>query len=250
MENYNHFVVIAAGENPDELMKRYESGNEKTVVIYKEDAEKLRRQHIEMAKAYKEVDLNEFERLQIEDIIETLEEQTLEEFWNDFIAEQDVIDEDENGNITVLDDSSIKFSSYNIGKNLSAPFILKNGELSFQDKKGNVDWDRIHLFESERLYYERVWEIVMDGEEPKNDDEMKIKRTMGNRKDYFSFFGDKYTYAAHCSAFWGYAFLSEETGWVELNPERHQIEWVLSYYEDFIKPLPENTLLTIYECRK
>ena len=250
MENYNHFVVIVAGENPDELMKRYDSGDEKTVVFYKKDAEKLRGQHIEMAKAYREVELSEFEKLQIEDIIETLEEQTIEEFWEDFTSEQNVIDEDDEGNITVADDSNIKFTSYNIGKNLSAPFVLKDGRLSFQDKKENVNWERIHMFKLDFDYYCRVWEIVMEGDTPANDDEMKIKRNMGNRKDYFSFFGDKHTYAAHCSAFWGYAFVSEETGWVELTPEKHQVEWVLNYYEDFIKPLSDNTLLTIYECRK
>ena len=114
MENYNHFVVIAAGENPDELMKRYESGNEKTVVFYKKDAEKLRSQHIEMAKAYRQVELSEFEKLQIEDIIETLEEQTIEEFWEDFTSEQDVIDEDNEGKRRIIEIDIDEINSKNI----------------------------------------------------------------------------------------------------------------------------------------
>lgn len=250
MENYNHFVAIVAGENPEELMSKYARDNVKTATIYIKDAETLRLKHIEMAKAYMNGNLNEFERLQLEDIIETLEEQTAEEFWKDYKEEQTIIEEDEDGNIVVEDDSDVMFSSYNVGKNLSMPFITNDGQTSFQERVKNINWERIHLFPLDVEYYERVWEIVMDGDTPKDEKESKIKRTMGNQKDYFSFFGNKETYASHCSAFWAYAFLSEETGWVELSPNKEQIDWVLGYYDNFIETLPENTLLTVYECRK
>ena len=248
MENYNHFVTIVAGDNPEELIQGYSEGQTQTKVIYKADAGTMRRQHIELAKSIKNTDLSEFEMLQIEDIIETLEEMSIDEYWDDYKEELDIISEDEEGNITVIDDSNVKFSSYNIGKNLSTPFILHDGRISFQAKDKEINWERNHLFDKE--YYERVWELAMENSEPKDENEAKIKRNMGNRKDYFSFFGDKETYAVHSSAFWGYAFLSEKTGWVELSPEKNQIDWVMNYYENFIKPLPQDTLLTIYECRK
>jgi hypothetical protein len=188
------------------------------------------------------------EKLELEDIIETLEGQTVSEFWEDYKEEQNILAEDGEGNILVVDDSEIKCTSYNIGKHLSTPFILNDGQVVFQARNEDINWERNHLYD--KAYYERVWELIMDNAEPANEDETKIKRTMGNQTEYFRFFGNKETYAIHSSAFWGYAFLSEETGWVELTPEKGQIEWVMNYYETFIKPLPKNTLLTIYECRK
>lgn len=245
MNNYEHFVTIVAGNNPDELMKRYIKGETEYATVKKEDAHRLKENHINMAKAYLNTDVTEFEKLELEDIIESLELMTDDEFFESLKEENDI---DENGNVLIYDDSNIMVTSYNIGKNLSMPFITINGEETFQTLKKNIDWQKIHL--KDKAYYERVWEITMEGSEPSNDDEMKIKRMMGNRQEYFSFFKNKETYASHCSAFWGYAFVSEETNWVELTPNKNQIDWVLGYYDTFIKPLPENTLLTIYECRK
>lgn len=45
------------------------------------------------------------------------------------------------------------------------------------------------------------------------------------------------------------AFVSEETGWIEQLDE-DQEQWVLMFYDRFIKPLPETTKLKIYNFRK
>ena len=83
---------------------------------------------------------------------------------------------DDEGNILVVDDSDIKFSSYNIGKNLSLPFTLKDGTTSFQVRKGDIDWNKMHLHEYDM--YIRTWELAMEGEAPLNDIEKKIKKNM------------------------------------------------------------------------
>lgn len=247
MENYNHFVVIVAGENPDELMQQYLYDNSEIEILYKkEDAHKLKLQHIEMAKALLNNTDSEYEKMELEDIILTLNSQTDEEFFEDLADDYDI---DEEGNIIGTSNEN-KFETYNIGKNLSTPFILKDGRTKFQALKNDINWDRIHLFGMDMDFYRRVWEISVEGDTPQNDTEIEVKKNMGNKKSYFAFFGDKETYACHSSAFWGYAFLSEETGWIELTCDKSQIEWVMNYYDTFIKPLPENTLLTIFECRR
>ena len=73
---------------------------------------------------------------------------------------------------------------------------------------------------------------------------------MKNRTMYFSKFKTKENYVIHSTAFWGYAFLSEKTGWKELEEHMNQFDWVSHFYDNFIKPLDENTLLTIFECKK
>lgn len=247
MNNYEHFTAIVAGDNPFEKMEQHISKPpvEKVVLYKKEDAGYLKKQHLEVAKQYYDNTKDEYERYELEDIILTLENQTDAEFFADLSEDKEL---DENGNIIGYPEEEGFFSSYNLGRNLSLPFTLKNGDIVFQAKKGDVDWDKMHL--NDFQIYFRTWELAVEGDEPLNDVERKVKENMQNRSEYFAFFKDKDTYAAHCSAFWGYAFLNENGEWNELTFDKNQIDWVLNYYNTFIKPLSDDTLLTIFECRK
>ena len=90
----------------------------------------------------------------------------------------------------------------------------------------------------------------MEGKEPKTEEDKIVYENMKNRKAYFEKYGDKKTYVISNTAFWGYAFLSEKEGWKELEPNVNQFIWVSQFFDRFIEPLDDNTLLTIYECVK
>jgi hypothetical protein len=247
MNNYEHFTAVVAGDDPYSLMEEYEEKKleKPQIKYYYKDAGVMKAQHLQMAKAFLSNAETDYERLELLDIIETLETQTNEEFWADLSADYEL---DDDKNILTTENENVKFSSYNLGKNLSLPFTLKNGNTAFQARKGDIDWEKMHLNDYE--IYSRTWELVVDDDKPMNDIEEKVKANMKNRNDYFAFFKDKTTYAAHCSAFWGYAFLHENGEWEELTIEKNQIDWVLNYYYTFIEPLSDDTLLTIFECRK
>jgi hypothetical protein len=71
---------------------------------------------------------------------------------------------------------------------------------------------------------------------------------MKNRIAYFENFKDKETYISWSTSFWGYAFV-DQNNWYDMDTEKMgQIEWVNSFYDKYIKKLPENTRITIYEC--
>ena len=70
---------------------------------------------------------------------------------------------------------------------------------------------------------------------------------MKNRMAYFDNFEDREHYIASMTAFWGLAFV-DKSGWYELDGKQKQFDWVVNFYDRFIKPLPDDTLLTIYEC--
>ena len=81
----------------------------------------------------------------------------------------------------------------------------------------------------------------------------RFEKEHKNMKDYGAYlkkFGDKETYLVSSTAFWGYAFVSDKVDWQELRDNVNQFEWVSKFYERFIEPLSEDTLITIFECRK
>ena len=130
----------------------------------------------------------------------------------------------------------------------SMPFITLGGKEQFQAKKNEIDWDKIHL--NGGNVYERVWEMVFEDSEPRDDNERNMYENMKNLTTYLKKFETKENYMLSNTAFWGYAFLSKETGWVDARNEENQFKWMKEYYDRFIKDLPEDTLLTIFECSK
>ena len=141
-----------------------------------------------------------------------------------------------------------KWSSYNIGKLFSMPFLTKDGREVFQARKSEIDWPHIHLNGGD--IYARAWEMVMDASDPRNDYEWTIYENMKDKRTYFEKFETKENYVTSNTAFWGYAFLSDKTGWIDASAEEDQFAWMSNFYDMFIKNLPNDTLLTIYECKK
>ena len=249
---YNHFITIVAGDDPEKLMGEYDKNLqvEPYVVYAKKDAEKLRNQYLNYYKALvRELTGKNGLEEDAEDakkMLDLIEHQTVEKFF-DALASPYYRDK-KTGDAISTDNPDGKWSSFAMGQFLSVPFINLDGDEKFQEIKDNIDWPLIHL--NNQDVYERAWEMVMDGSEPRNEDERNIYENMKNRTFYFSKFGEKENYVASSTAFWGYAFLSEETGWLELEDDMDQFVWMTNYYDHFIKPLPGNTLLTIYECVK
>ena len=89
----------------------------------------------------------------------------------------------------------------------------------------------------------------MNNSKPQNEYEQQIFDNMQDKKSYFKKFETKENYVASNTAFWGYAFVSDMTGWLDADG-KDQFTWMKTFYDMFIKNLPDDTLLTIYECRK
>lgn len=245
--NYNHFVCIVAGDNYKELLQPYNSANETEYrVVYElKDATLLKDKYIEFNESLLNIDdlLDTYR----EDTLERLKiakEQTSEDFFYDFTYEYE---HDEDGNAISNKNPNAKYSSYGIGQIFSVPFILKNGKTSFTAKKSDIDWDKMHNHDIE--VYEAAWDMIMADKKPETEEEHIIYDNMKNRTKYFESFGNRETYVASNTAFWGYAFLSEDTGWIDMDTYE-QFTWMISFYDAFIKNLPDNTQLTIIECRK
>ena len=249
IDQYNHFVAIVAGDNPEVLMSPYDK-NIKTEprVVYKyADAGLLRDQYIKVYKSIISSDAipdGPFKE-DAKDKLAIIESQTPQEFYYDLTDEYE--HDEKTGDAITNENQDGRWSSYRLGKLFSVPFILNDGTEKFQAKKSDINWELMHLHGGE--IYERAWEMVMEGSEPVNDYEKQIYENMKARTAYFEKFGTKENYVLSNTAFWGYAFVSKN-GWVELDDGMDQFVWVRNFYESFIDPLPDDTLLTIYECQK
>lgn len=247
-DDYQHFVCIVAGDNPDELMRPYDRREEEEPYVrYRyQDAAKIKEKYVELYEGILNSDEETIDKEELEDIVNDLKEMSVEEFYEE-LTEGLTID-DETGDAISTENRQGMFSYYELGKWLSVPFLLKGGREVFQAKKSDINWDKIHLGGGD--IYRKTWEMVMEGVEPSTDYEKTIYDNMKDKETYFKKFETKENYVVSNTAFWGYAFLSEKTGWVDASDTNDQFVWMAEYYNMFIKNLPDDTLLTIYECKK
>lgn len=246
MDNYNFFETIVAGENPQELMKPYDKKIKvDEYIVYKfEDAKKLKEKTISVYNNILLTDIPEVTKEYYKDEINDLKEMSDEDAF--FYLTYDYT-YDENNNAVSRDNPNGKYSFYQTGKLFSVPFITNDCREIYQARKGEIDWNKMHLNGTE--IYEIAWDMVMNNRKPRTDYEKQIYENMKNRTAYFQSFGNKENYIIHSTAFWAYAFV-DENGWYELESDINQFDWVSNFYEKFIEPLDDNILLTIYECKK
>ena len=246
MENNNHFTAIVIGENPDEIMKKYDSSIKvEPYIVYK----------LSNVTQYKENTLKAYKYLVDSDVMpETVRDEYKEKVLElekmsdiDFYSEltEDFEIDEETGNAICDINPNGHYKFCRLGKNLAMPLINKNDQEVFQARKRDIAWDKIHLANQE--IYKITWEMVMGDRKPSNDEERVIYENMKNRTEYFNYYGDVDTYVANNTAFWGYAFVTENE-WLELTDDVSQIKWVTEFYDKFIKNLPDDTLISVYEC--
>lgn len=250
IDQYNHFVALVAGDNPEVLMSPYDKNlkTEPRVAYYYADAGKLRAEYIKLYKALvasDEIPEGPFKE-DAKDKLAVIENQTDDDFYFDLTADYEY--DKETGDALTTENPNGKWSSYRLGKLFSVPFILKDGTETFQAKKGDINWELMHLHGGE--IYASAWEMVMEGKQPSNQYEEQIYKNMKERTAYFEKFGTKENYVLSNTAFWAYAFVTKTGNWLELEDDMDQFLWVGKFYDSFIEPLPDDTLLTIYECVK
>lgn len=244
MEN-RHFNVIVIGENPELIMEKYDlNKNVSPYIVYKfKDAAKYKEQRIhfceEAINSKIDTELIEYFKEELE-YVKGLNDM---DFYVELTEDYDL--DEKTGDAMSNKNPNGKYDSCNIAKRFAIPFVLKDGTETYSARKSEIDWGKMHLYN--RKPYEIAWDTVMEHKVPENDDEKQIYENMKERSFYFSSFGDRETYVNTCTAFWGYAFV-DENNWVELDEKTSQLEWVNSFYDKFIKNLPGNTLITIFEC--
>lgn len=245
----NHFTVIVAGDKPDEIIKKYDSTMKvERYLVYKFlNAEEYRKQELEMYRTALEnkdlpEDLIEGVKLKIEE----LETEDVLTFYTDLTKDLEI--DQETGDAYSDENVLGKYDTCHIGGRWALPFIDNDGKEVYTAYKKDIDFSKIH--KANTTPYQVAWETVVEGRKPRGSEEERIFENMKNRKAYFSNFKNKQEYIDWNTSLWAYAFVDQK-GWTEFSGDiDQQIKWVNNFYDIFIKPLPNNTKLTIFECTR
>ena len=129
--------------------------------------------------------------------------------------------------------------------NFSNPLILKDGTLAYSALVGEIDWPKNHMAKVDS--YRAMWEICVEGREPLTEEERLIKNNFGKRKEYFKNFKSVDEFIAHGCSFWCYGVATEDS-YVCGNTD-NPIEWTTSFFDRFVKTLPDSMRISIYEIK-
>ena len=129
----------------------------------------------------------------------------------------------------------------------SNPFMLKDGGVAYRAHFNDIDWELMH--NHNRDVYEGAWEVCVEGREPEDLQEIAIKEQMKNRNDYFLNFTDKEEYVDHSTMFFMYGIATNNEFIHRNELEEKEIDYIRRFYNDYIKKIKGNPLLSIYEVR-
>ena len=248
--NSRFFSVMVVGDNPMDLMEKYDRAMEvEPYVKYKYlDAKKYKNVAV---KAMEKV-LSEEDKISLQPSVREALKERLKSLKNmsDFEYYRQLTDGmfyDNNGNALSEENPDGHWVTCREGGHFSLPLKLFDGKEVYSARKGDVDWGSMH--QANKSVYEAAWEIVVEGRAPENSMEETIYESMKDKDSYFSNFKDKDEYVTYSTSFWNYAYVDEK-GWKDMDNTcgGNEKKWVEEFYDNFVKDMDGNKLITIYEC--
>lgn len=246
----NVFTVMVIGDNPEELMMQYDLNLkvERYLKYRYLDAEKMHKNSMtilgEMIKDPKRFNLNPINVDYLKKQLHTFEEMSSTDYYTMITNE---LYYDEKGDAWDDSNPNGKWSTFRIGRNLSIPFTLKNGEEVYSAMYEDINLDK--LFMTNTDLYKTVWKLIIDGEEPIDEKERNIYNNMKGYYNHISKFKTQDDYVQYNCAYWTYAVLTKD-GWFDIDDENNEQEWIKNYYKRFVEVLKPNEKLTLFECTR
>lgn len=244
------FTVMVVGDNPDELMQKYDSNAtvEKYVKYKYLDAEKMRTNSIklleEILKDPKKFNFNIYHIDSLRERIKNIKSMSTFEYYSELTSGLYI---DANGDAWCDENPDGKWQTYKLGNYFSLPLILNDGTETHSALNKDIDWFKMHMQNTHT--YDVVWDLVNGVKEPETDEEKTLYENMKDNVNYFSKFKNKDEYVVHNCAYWNYAYL-DKNGWKDIDDSKNDIEWVSQYFDTFCANLKEGDKVTIFECTK
>lgn len=255
-------VILVIGENHEEIVKKYSLDNKlyKYVKMNINEAEEERLEHmnlIELLLTDKRVRLtskqrddykDEYLRLKNLSTLDYFDEQTADCLFDENTGEA-ITDINPNAHYQYERCQQHRLEVTGEEGDFSDPFPLKDGTKSYSAKFNDIDWKQIHHNEHKINISKRVWELAVEDDVPKNEQEEELKSLMMKRKTYFDNFKNCDEFVKHSTSLWYWGVATEES-YTEIDHTISDYDWIVNFYDRFIEPLIKtNDLITIYEVK-
>lgn len=261
MPKITYRIILVVGDKPDEIVKKYSADTkvEKHIKMKFDDAGKEKEKHIKLLEAIltdKRIPLTETQYGIYKDMYLNINNMSDFDY---FRGMTDGCEYDENTGDALTDENENAYYKYErcqqhrlevTGEegDFSDPFPLKDGAKSYSAHYNEIDWNKIHRNPKTIELNSRVWDLVVNDDEPRNKKEIELKKKLYNRISYFEDnFKTKEEYLNHSSSLWYWGIATDEK-YEEINYKVSDMDWVVNFFDNYIKPLEKtNPLLTIYE---
>ena len=240
-------VVLVIGDNPEEMMLKYDKNREvKPYIKYHYlDADKIKKTAVktitQLLNNADKINLNDFQKDYFKNQLKSINNMSSFEYYKTLT---DGMYYDEDGNALSTENPDGKFNGYNIGGNFSYPLICEGMKEKYQCHANEVLWDKVNMREENVNYFNIVWDIKKEGRVPNGEYEEKIAKDWADRDAYLNNFKSREELIRHNCSYWTYAVLTKD-GWFSLD-DGDEKTWITNYMGRFIEPLKDE-LLTIYE---
>jgi hypothetical protein len=291
----SHFCVLVIGDNVEEQLAKYDENIEmpKYVKYTKEQLIENEKKEIEEYKngtyakyladpvKYAE-NSNEGHLEYVKNIFPKKMEMSDEELYAEAIKYYEPEDLGPNGEVYSTYNPDSKWDWYEVGGRWAGTIVVKDGveidEPNFswgwraEDREKviaegyktdsayvrDIDFSKMHRTEEDYNEALRYWELIVEGAEPKNEDEKNQVKWNWHKPEYYTErYKNKETYAKCRSSFSLWAVVKDgvwyekgSMGFWAMSDETHDeaVDWELNFYDRFIKDLPEDTLITVVDC--
>ncbi len=291
----SHFAVLVIGDNVEEQLAKYDENivMPKYVKYTKEQLIDKEKDFIEQYKngTYAEylADPVNYVECKSEGHVKYISEEfpkklemTDEEIYQDVIKHYEPEDIGPNGEVYSTYNPDSKWDWYEVGGRWAGTIAVKDGveidEPNFswgwrdEDKDKvisegymtdsayvkDIDFSKMHRTEEDYNDALRSWELIVEGAEPKNEDEKNQVKWNWYKPEYYTErYKNKETYAKCRSSFSMWAVVKDgewyekgNMGFWAMSDETHDeaVDWEMNFYDRFIKDLPEDTLITVVDC--
>ena len=245
MKQRDFFSVLVIGDKPDEQIAKFDENIdvEPYILYHYKDRAKYKKLQIEVYKKYLKTTKILRDKNVLIDKINSLKKMGDDDFYSSL---SEIYYLDNNKNIISTDNPLGRWTTCEQnGEIYSKKLINKNGDFITSAIKSDIDWNVLHNYQAEVDKYSRTWELCVENQQPETTNDINIVKNMQNIVGYFEKFEDATQYIKYNTSFFTNAVVVDGA-WLDMG-DYDPFEWVINFYDKFIKNTSNNMLLTIYE---
>ena len=151
---------------------------------------------------------------------------------------------DEENNAWSTENPNGKYRQIKHSGQYSTQLPLFNGNITYSAYNKDINWSLIHG--NNKKPYEIAWDVIINNKKPSNDMEQTIKANMLPYKNDLLSFNSKDEYVTYNTNYWCNSVIYNNE-WFDMDEYNNYNEWIINFYDRFIKNLNPNDKITILE---